>query len=263
MKIIMLIENTTGNTELHSEHGLSIYIEASGHKLLFDAGQTDAFVENAKLLGVDLAQVDIAILSHGHYDHSGGFEKFLEVNKKANIYVNENAFATFISGKEKKIGIPEFLSDNERVIVTKDYTKLDLGLELFTCNEKERRYQSDSGELYIQQQEGKELDTFSHEQYLLITEGEEKILISGCSHKGILNITEWFQPDVLIGGFHFKGIEMNEVGKQRLDNYGGILGGFKTKFYTCHCTGVAQYEYLKEMMNKQVEYLKTGDEIVR
>lgn len=263
MKLIMLMENVTHHSKLHCEHGLSIYIEAQGHKILFDAGQTDAFIENAQLLGVDVSQVDLAILSHGHYDHSGGWKKFLEVNQKANIYINENAFATFISGKEKEIGIPKFLLDNERVIVTKDKTLLAPGLELFTCNEMVRKYQSDSGELYIQNKEGKELDTFSHEQYLLITEGEEQILISGCSHKGILNITEWFQPDVLIGGFHFKGIEMDEVGRNRLDNYVRRLGDFNTKFYTCHCTGVEQYKYLKERMKEQVEYLTTGEQLER
>ena len=76
MKIVTLIENTACRDDVRPEHGLSLYIETGRHKILFDAGQTDRFAENARALGVDLSQVDIAILSHGHYDHGGGLMRF-------------------------------------------------------------------------------------------------------------------------------------------------------------------------------------------
>lgn len=91
VKIYTLAENTAFNSKFASEHGLSLYIETDSHKILFDSGQTDVFIKNAALLGVDLSKIDIAILSHGHYDHGGGFERFLEINQTASIYINENA----------------------------------------------------------------------------------------------------------------------------------------------------------------------------
>lgn len=71
MKIYSLVENTTNNDEFLDEHGLNLYIETNNHKILFDFGQSDCFIENAKKLGVNLQDVDIAILSHGHYEHGG------------------------------------------------------------------------------------------------------------------------------------------------------------------------------------------------
>ena len=92
MKITVLMENTAARETLAAEHGLSLYIQTAHRNILFDMGQTDAFARNAQALGIDLAQVDTAVLSHGHYDHGGGLEKFLEINKTAPIYINLYAF---------------------------------------------------------------------------------------------------------------------------------------------------------------------------
>ena len=88
MKLWTLMENTTCDANLVCEHGLSLYIEANGQRILFDAGQTGAFADNAQNMGVDLSQVDLCILSHGHYDHGGGIKRFLEVNDHAKVYVS-------------------------------------------------------------------------------------------------------------------------------------------------------------------------------
>ena len=72
MKIIALVENTSKRPEIGCEHGLSLYIEAAGQKILFDMGQSALFAENAAVLGADLAAVSLCVLSHGHYDHGGG-----------------------------------------------------------------------------------------------------------------------------------------------------------------------------------------------
>ncbi|MBR5633360.1 MAG: MBL fold metallo-hydrolase, partial [Clostridia bacterium] len=80
MKIVCLAENTTSRDDVGAEHGLSLYVEAAGKKILFDMGQTDLFMKNAEKLGVDLSKVDVAVLSHGHYDHGGGLSAFLKVN---------------------------------------------------------------------------------------------------------------------------------------------------------------------------------------
>ena len=89
MKIITLVENTTENECFTAEHGLSIYIETEKHKLLLDTGQTDALIHNAETLGIDLSEVDTVILSHGHYDHSGGILPFSMINNKAQIIMQK------------------------------------------------------------------------------------------------------------------------------------------------------------------------------
>ena len=78
MKVIVLIENTS-KCSLCAEHGLSVYIEYNGMKYLLDTGASDTFSANAHQLGINLADIDIAFLSHAHYDHAGGFETFCRI----------------------------------------------------------------------------------------------------------------------------------------------------------------------------------------
>ena len=76
MKISVLAENTACDNLFDCEHGLSLYIDTGKNKILFDMGQSNLFEKNAEKLGIDLSEVDIAILSHGHYDHGGGLKRF-------------------------------------------------------------------------------------------------------------------------------------------------------------------------------------------
>ena len=253
MKIVTLVENTTENEALSCEHGLSLYIETDTHKILFDMGQTDLFAENARKLGIDLAEVDIAVLSHGHYDHGGGLQVFLEVNEKAPIYMHKQAFEPHYNGKEKYIGLNVSLMNSKRLIFTEDRMELAEGLTLYSCNEHKKTYDLGSFGLNKKVDNTFLPDDFLHEQYLCIEENGKKILISGCSHKGILNIVEWFKPDVLIGGFHFSKLPLDE----KLMEYAKYLDTFDTEYYTCHCTGVEQYAFMKKDM-RQLEYLATG-----
>ena len=106
MKVVTLMENTTCCDELFCEHGLSLYIETEGHRILFDAGQSAAFADNAEKLGVDLREVDFAVLSHGHYDHGGGLGRFLEIHKTAPVYVSRYAFEPIMAS----MGILDWIS---------------------------------------------------------------------------------------------------------------------------------------------------------
>ena len=99
-------------------------------------------------------------------------------------------------------------------------------------------------------------EDFRHEQYLLIEENSKKILISGCSHKGIIDITEWFKPDILVGGFHFSKFPLDDT----LTNYANMLNSFNTTYYTCHCTGIEQFNYMKKHMDR-LFYLSSGQTI--
>ena len=89
----VLLENTACDDALRHAHGLSLYFDTGRTKLLFDMGPDGAFAANAEALGVDLAAVDAAVLSHGHYDHGGGLRTFLTQNSRARVLVHEGAFA--------------------------------------------------------------------------------------------------------------------------------------------------------------------------
>ena len=253
MKIICLVENTTSDKNIKCEHGLSLYIETNDVKILFDMGQSELFAENAEALGVDLANVDIAVLSHGHYDHGGGLEKFLSINKKAPVYLSKYAFEKHFNGTEKYIGLDVALKSNDRLVYTDDVAEIGKALTLFSCNTYTQKYDLGSFGLNMLVDDKFMPDDFRHEQYLLIEENDKKVLISGCSHKGILNICQWFDADVIVGGFHFSKLSLDET----LADYARTLNAHSTEFYTCHCTGAEQYEFMKKYM-KNLNYLSSG-----
>ena len=315
MKIWTLMENTVCREDLAFEHGLSLYIETAKHKILFDAGQSGAFADNAEKMGIDLSEVDIAVLSHGHYDHGGGLSRFLEINKTASVYMNEHAFEGHYHGEERYIGIDlalkahlqsdggnktdsQNIKSQGRIILVPDKFVIDDELTLYSCNDRELVCPIDSSGLTVVQnpenteatetpgtsalQDASEKaqglrvipEDFRHEQYLMITESLEsnaqsqsditsktvgRVLISGCSHKGILNIANWFAPDVLVGGFHFMNLDPeNESDRARLNQAAKTLSSYDTKYLTCHCTGLSQYAYLKEIMGEKLAYISGG-----
>lgn len=261
MKITALLENTTTRKDMETEHGLSLYIETNTHKILFDMGQTDLFAKNAKALRIDLAAVDLAVLSHGHYDHGGGLQTFLSLNDNAPVYVNRSAFEPHYNAQKKYIGLDTALHttlvESNRIRYSDEICALAPGLTLCSCNERTRSCNLGSFGLTVLEGNNHVPDDFRHEQYLLIEENGQKILISGCSHKGIQNIMEWFAPDVLVGGFHFMKLEPGDTLSQAAKE----LNKYSTRYFTGHCTGEAQFAYLKERM-EYLEYLSCGKTII-
>ena len=249
MKIVTLMENTACRDYLSFEHGLSLYLETETHKILFDAGQSAAFAENAEKLGVDLQDVDFAVLSHGHYDHGGGLGCFLEINETAPVYVSQYAFEPHY-GANGYIGLDFGLQSSDRIRYVAEETVLAKGITL--CQLK--AVPMDTAGLLVEENSVKKPDDFRHEQYLLIEEKGKRILISGCSHKGILQIAEAFRPDILIGGFHFMKITEEET----LKNAAEKLLTYDTVYYTGHCTGQKQYDYLKAVMGDKLHYIAAG-----
>lgn len=258
MIIKVLAENTRINEEFGAEHGLSLYIDTGRHRILFDMGQSDLFEKNAQKLGVDLREVDLAVLSHGHYDHGGGLKRFLEINKKAPVYVNRHAFAPHFSGNTRLIGLDQNLLQEKRLIFTDDTCRIDEELFLCTCNREIPADKIDSAGLLCEEDEKMVPETFRHEQYLVIREGEKRVVISGCSHKGIVNIAQVLCPDVLVGGFHLSKVEMDDKGRNRLKDTALQLLDTGAVFITGHCTGTEQYNYMKQIMKERLWDLSTG-----
>lgn len=256
MKLKVLMENTAAQEGFCAEHGLSLYIETGERRILFDMGQTDGFVSNARAAHVDLSGVDAAVLSHGHYDHGGGMAAFLALNDHAPVYVHRLAFGHHGHGEEKYIGLDPALQHSERLRFVQGDTVLDENLSLHDCSERACHQPILSHGLTVRDENGWQPETFRHEQYLLVRENGRRILVSGCSHKGVVNIARWFEPDVLVGGFHL----MNVEDEAALDAIADELLSLPTQYYTAHCTGLAQYSRLKKRMNDRLQYLAAGSE---
>ena len=227
IQITALVENTSADPRLGAEHGLSLYIETGAHHILFDMGQTALYAANARALGVDLAGVDLAVLSHGHYDHGGGLAHFLAANPGAPVYLSRYAFEQHYHGSTKNIGLEPALAQNLRLRFTGETTPLGDGLTLYACNARPRRHDLGSFGLTTVRDGAFVAEDFRHEQYLLIEQAGKRVLISGCFHKGILDLVEWFRPDVLVGGFHFSKLPLDET----LAGYARALDRSGTVFY--------------------------------
>lgn len=252
MKIYTLMENTACHGGFSCEHGLSLYIEALGRHILFDAGQSGAFADNAAKLGLDLSRVDAAILSHGHYDHSGGLHRFLECNRTAPIYLAEEALEPHYHD-ERYIGVSPDLFSTPRLRFVRGNTTLFPGITLRRDLTLHRPI--DDGGLSRVEKGAKIAEDFRHEQYLLIEEDGRRVLFSGCSHRGIENIAAHFRPDVLIGGFHFSKLSPEDP---RLRSAAETLRAIGCACYTGHCTGQAQFDVMKPVLGEKLHYLHTG-----
>ena len=217
-------------------------------------GQSDLFAKNAAVLGLDLAKVDLAVLSHGHYDHGGGLPAFLKINSRARIYIHKDAFLPHYNGTEKYIGLDPALSGCGRITFTDG--KRRIGNRLYV-SPLPSFYEASPASGLTELVEGRFIpDDFRHEQYLLIEEGGRRILFSGCSHRGVFPLLEVFRPDVLIGGLHLSKRPLDGELAETAD----LLAAFPTEFYTCHCTGEAQLAFMKQRMPK-LHSLSCGESI--
>ena len=161
MRIVTLMENTSCREDLTAEHGLSLYIETGEYRILFDAGQTGAFADNAEKLGIDLSKVDLAVLSHGHYDHGGGLRRFLEINKTAPVWMNPHAFGEHYNGSEKYIGLDPALAKSGRIRYAENERTIGPGMTLFTripCPELTGKALHDHANRLFQMYSGDALD---------------------------------------------------------------------------------------------------------
>ncbi len=269
MRIITLVENTCGNPDCIAEHGLSLYIETEKHKLLLDTGQTDAVVKNAAVLGIDLSEVDTVILSHGHYDHSGGILPFSEVNRTAQIIMQRTAAEPHFNGG-RYIGIDKAILELPNVQLIDGDLQLDEELFLFSGITGRRCYPQGNQKLSRMENGVQVPDDFAHEQCLVITQNGKHWLLSGCSHNGILNILDRYKdlfgntPNFVVTGFHMmkRDSEHTEAEKEVILQTALELSRMDTVFYSGHCTGIPAFEIMKEVMGEKLIALHSGEQVV-
>ena len=276
MRVVNLIENTKGYDRCAYSHGLSFYVETSKHKLLVDLGPSEAALHNAKELGIDLSKVDTVVLSHGHYDHSGGIMPFANINSEACIYMQESADADYYADDGERaegeryryIGIDKAIAELPQAVKIKGDHRIDDELDLFTIKKRSHDLPFTNKRLLIKENGELRRDDFVHEQYLVISEGDKKILISGCAHNGILSILDAFkekygaEPDMVISGFHLmKKTGYTDDELRQIISIGTELMRYSTKFVTCHCTGETAYEIMKNVLGDQLQYVHSGENV--
>lgn len=271
MKVTSIIENTS-NIGLHVEHGLSLYIERNeGQKVLFDMGLSGMFARNAEVLGLSIADVDFAVVSHGHYDHGGGLKTFFLENSKANVYIHKDAFQPHYSLRDtgmRFIGIDSDWASYERLVFCDKQVCIDDKMMLFADVQGNCCYPFGNRLLFGPAET--ENDDFRHEQNLLIEEDEKLVLFAGCAHRGIVNILRKAEevfgkaPTHVFAGMHLvkSGLTSTEEEAFISDLASELMKYKDTMFYTMHCTGEEQYKKLKSLMGRHIEYMACGDNII-
>jgi 7,8-dihydropterin-6-yl-methyl-4-(beta-D-ribofuranosyl)aminobenzene 5'-phosphate synthase len=220
-----------GERGLGAEHGLSIFFKWGAKRFLFDTGQSSRFLKNAAKIGIDLSQLDYVILSHGHYDHTGGLQ-----------FLPENCGATLVAHPDYRF--PKY--DGERFIGTsyaggllKKLSRMHVALtpKVHFLGEipGERK---PFGE-YVAADGVRRGDMLYDDTGVVVLDNGKAIVLCGCAHSGIVNIVEYaknlFSPEkiVLIGGLHMHDYGIEEIQKTAAELK--ALG--VTEVYCGHCTG--------------------------
>ena len=236
MKVTIVVDNIE-HAGIPGEWGFCAYIEQNGKKLLLDTGASNLFADNAEKLNIDLKDIDFAVLSHAHYDHANGMEKFFEINEKATFYLQE--------------GCGENCNFKKGIHLVSHSTP-----HLEQIGKKEMMYQKTKL--------GWKPDNFCHEQSLVLDTDSGLVIFNSCSHGGVVNIINEVKaafPEqkitALIGGFHiFRHPEAAIRELAKLIKETGIQ-----RIYTGHCSKERGYRILREELGDMAGQFYVGMEL--
>lgn len=279
MTITVLIENH-GDREgrgLESEHGLSLLVDTGRGAFLFDTGASGRFLDNARRLGLDLSGIPCAAISHGHLDHGGGLGTFLEANRRARVFVQRGAFDGHFARRKlaghRSIGLdPDIhLRHRERFVTVVESAEMLPGVRLEAdipagrpLPRDTRRFTRRDGVRHLP-------DDFCHEMMAVVRASDGLAVLTGCSHRGVLNVLETAEQrfpgetiSVLVGGFH-----LMDPGPGRLSEpeeevamIGRLLRARDSlRVWTGHRTGSRAIELLQCELGDRIGILSTGQVI--
>lgn len=261
VSITTLVEDSLGeNAQLEAEHGLSLYIEAGEATFLFDCGATPLFLKNAEKLGLHPEAISSVLISHGHYDHSGGYNAFVERTggKGTQLFVRPGFF-------DKKYGFKKegekFLGNAfSRETLTKagvevhelqgEVSEVFPGVYSVTGFDRHCPFEKNNPRFTVERDGAREVDDFSDEQILVLKSEKGLVVVLGCSHPGVINILEKVKSvfdekiHAVIGGTH-----LVEADAERITHTTDYL--LKEKIpnvMVCHCSGGP--DHLKELITR-------------
>ncbi len=245
MKLTVAVENMAVSGELMGEYGLSFHLTDGERNILMDTGQGRTLLYNSKVLGLDLTRVDTLLLSHGHYDHVGGFSEIIIQNSRMEVWAHE------------RIGDPHMAIRNGKPAFAGCHINMDVidfnpvrGLTKITDNvwgveipveTRDPEFWDRPESLVVPSEDGWELDPF-HDDLGFVVEGEHGLsVILGCSHSGVLNILDTVARHfnttcfhTVVGGMHTRAFKAEKLEKLT----GELVNRFKVeKWRPCHCSG--------------------------
>ncbi|MFH1981564.1 MAG: MBL fold metallo-hydrolase [Pseudomonadota bacterium] len=277
MEVTVLMDNDTapGAAGIVAEHGLSYMVETPGGTVLFDTGVSGAFADNAAVLGKDLSAVTAAVISHHHFDHTGGLDRFFEKNDQATVYLKNgpsgNCQFRGLGFLRKNIGMnPGTVNRFENRFQTID-TMTEILPDVFLLTDIAAPYPKPGGNRYLfVVQDGRcRPDDFQHELIMVVRQNGALSVFTGCAHSGVLNMLATVQKQfpgapiaTAFGGFHLVGLpmfnsmagsatEVADIGRQLMAMTAG-------RVYTGHCTGKKAYGVLKRTMGDRLAYFGAG-----
>jgi len=273
LRITVLADNSVGSTDMIAEHGLSLLIEADDRRILFDTGQGRVLLENLCALGLSLDPLDAVVLSHGHYDHTGGLQTVLSQSHPATLFVHpaalERKFVKHERTPCRSIGIPapsrEALNGVlDRVVWTRAMKQVVPGV--WCTGEIPRSITNEVGEsLLFLDEEGLVPDPLIDDQALLIETTRGLVIVAGCAHAGVVNTVDHVcrlagthEIHALVGGFH-----LGLASHRRLEEIGSALGRRNFQILApCHCTGMGAQAYLRARFHSLVRDVGAGSSLV-
>jgi 7,8-dihydropterin-6-yl-methyl-4-(beta-D-ribofuranosyl)aminobenzene 5'-phosphate synthase len=271
-KATVLCENCVfGNSGAIAEHGWSVYIESDQGNFLFDTGQGMAIINNARHFNKDLSTIKGIMISHHHYDHTGGLLNVLEQVGKVNVYSHPDLFKNSYvidEGKERNIGIPfrrEILENKgAQFKFNTGFREIAPGLMLSGEIPRLTEYEKGDKKLLLKTDEGYTQDLVLDDQTLVATTEKGLVIILGCSHSGIINIinhiidkTGKTRIRTIIGGTHL-GPASEETKEKTIQ----ALKKFDIeKIGVSHCTGLETSMRLFQEFGDRFFFCNVGTEV--
>jgi len=264
VKLTTLIEDSPGDHEsLVTEHGLSFFIETDDGNLIFDTGQSAAFLRNASFLQVYPMTADAVVLSHGHYDHSGGFFDLTEqwdYSRPLNLYVGEGFFRPKYSRRGEALRFvgnrftrSELLSKNIKIHeLTARKTEIIPNVFVVTSFDRSEPLETNNPRLVFYENGMVSIDDLKDEVSVVVRVRSGIVLVVGCSHPGIMDIVGSVKKlfglpiRAIVGGTHLK-----EAQGERLRKAVDMLAAMEnTIIGVSHCTGREAMELLEKRCSR-------------